>query len=190
MHRPAAAGSGAADHALRCGTHCFPGPHAKASNQVFSYWRPCVAVYADGAVRQLYSHVLMRLRQVLLAKYGGQEDVVVGTPYANRDPSEVENLLGAFVKCALNPSSILCCASCSKTFASQLIRHRADLENNAMTRACCEPVHLDCCLQHVGAAAGPFGQADLQSGSSAGAPDNCCGLCARCCAILKGRRSP
>ena len=190
MHRPAAAGSGAADHALRCGAHCFPGLHAKASKQAFSCWRPCVAVYGDGAVCQLCSHALTQLVQVLLAKYGGQEDVVVGTPYANRDPPEVEGLLGAFVKCAFDPSPILCCASYSKPFASQLIRHRADLEYDALTKACCKPVHLDCCLQHTGAAAGPFGRADLQSGSTAGAADHCCGLCARCCAILKGRRSP
>ena len=41
------------------------------------------------------------LRQVLLARYSGQEDVVVGTPYANRNPPEVEGLLGCFVKYAL-----------------------------------------------------------------------------------------
>ena len=38
--------------------------------------------------------------QVLLAKYSGQEDVVVGTPIANRDMAEVQDMLGPFVKCA------------------------------------------------------------------------------------------
>jgi non-ribosomal peptide synthetase component F len=34
---------------------------------------------------------------VLLHKYCTQEDIVVGTPYANRELSEVDELLGAFV---------------------------------------------------------------------------------------------
>ena len=35
--------------------------------------------------------------QVLLHKYSSQDDIVVGTPYANRELSEVDQLLGAFV---------------------------------------------------------------------------------------------
>ena len=38
--------------------------------------------------------------QVLLTKYSQEEDVVIGTPFANRSPPEVEGLLGCFVKCA------------------------------------------------------------------------------------------
>ena len=37
--------------------------------------------------------------QVLLAKYCGEEDVVLGTPVANRDMSEIQDLLGCFIKC-------------------------------------------------------------------------------------------
>jgi non-ribosomal peptide synthetase component F len=34
---------------------------------------------------------------VLLQKYSTQDDIVVGTPYANRELAEVDELLGAFV---------------------------------------------------------------------------------------------
>ena len=51
-----------------------------------------------------FPHVIMLsfncgFLQVMLAKYSGQEDVVVGTPIANRDMAEVQNMLGPFVKC-------------------------------------------------------------------------------------------
>lgn len=42
--------------------------------------------------------VVLAALQVLLSKYSGQEDVVVGTPYANRDMAEVQDLIGPFVK--------------------------------------------------------------------------------------------
>ncbi len=35
--------------------------------------------------------------QALLKFYSGSDDIVVGSPYANRDPPEVEGLLGCFV---------------------------------------------------------------------------------------------
>jgi non-ribosomal peptide synthetase component F len=35
--------------------------------------------------------------QVLLHKYTQQDDIVVGTPYANREVSEVHDVLGAFI---------------------------------------------------------------------------------------------
>jgi amino acid adenylation domain-containing protein len=35
--------------------------------------------------------------QVLLARYSGQEDIVVGSPIANRNRAEIENLIGFFV---------------------------------------------------------------------------------------------
>lgn len=35
--------------------------------------------------------------KILLARYTGNEDIVVGTPVANRDRSEIENLIGFFV---------------------------------------------------------------------------------------------
>ncbi|HEX8845598.1 MAG TPA: amino acid adenylation domain-containing protein, partial [Pyrinomonadaceae bacterium] len=41
--------------------------------------------------------VLLTAFQVLLSRYSGQEDVVVGTPIANRNRSEIEGLIGFFV---------------------------------------------------------------------------------------------
>jgi non-ribosomal peptide synthetase component F len=35
--------------------------------------------------------------QVLLAKYSSQDDIVIGTPFANRNVPGVEGLLGCFV---------------------------------------------------------------------------------------------
>lgn len=35
--------------------------------------------------------------QILLAKYSGQDDIVIGTPFANRNVPGVEGLLGCFV---------------------------------------------------------------------------------------------
>jgi non-ribosomal peptide synthetase component F len=35
--------------------------------------------------------------QVLLHKYTAQEDIVVGTPYANRDMAETHDLMGPFI---------------------------------------------------------------------------------------------
>lgn len=35
--------------------------------------------------------------QVLLRKYTAQDDIVVGTPYANRDMAEVHDLMGPFI---------------------------------------------------------------------------------------------
>ncbi|MEM7134559.1 MAG: amino acid adenylation domain-containing protein [Chloroflexota bacterium] len=41
--------------------------------------------------------VMLAAFNVLLARYSGQEDIVVGSPIANRDRSEVEGLIGFFV---------------------------------------------------------------------------------------------
>jgi len=41
--------------------------------------------------------ILLAVYQTVLSKYSGQEDVVVGTPIANRNKSEIENLIGFFV---------------------------------------------------------------------------------------------
>lgn len=41
--------------------------------------------------------ILLAAFQVLLARYSGQNDIVVGSPIANRDRSEVEALIGFFV---------------------------------------------------------------------------------------------
>jgi non-ribosomal peptide synthetase component F len=40
---------------------------------------------------------LLAAYQLLLARYAGQDDVVVGSPIANRNRSEIENLIGFFV---------------------------------------------------------------------------------------------
>ncbi len=44
--------------------------------------------------------------QILLAKYSGQEDILVGTPIANRNRSELEQLLGFFVNTLVVRSNI------------------------------------------------------------------------------------
>lgn len=43
------------------------------------------------------THVSVMWLQVLLHKYSAQEELVVGTPYANRDMSEVHGLMGLFI---------------------------------------------------------------------------------------------
>jgi len=40
--------------------------------------------------------MLMACYQVLLAKYSGQEDVIVGSPVANRDHADTEGIVGMF----------------------------------------------------------------------------------------------
>lgn len=50
--------------------------------------------------------------QVMLAKYSQQDDIVVGTPYANRDPPEVEGILGSFVKYDDSHAFSVCNAGC------------------------------------------------------------------------------
>ena len=44
----------------------------------------------------LFTTLLMAFK-VLLARYSGQTDIVIGSPVANRTPSEVEDLVGLFV---------------------------------------------------------------------------------------------
>ena len=41
--------------------------------------------------------LLLAAFQVLLARYSGQDDIVVGTPIAGRNRAEIENLIGCFV---------------------------------------------------------------------------------------------
>ena len=41
--------------------------------------------------------VLLAAFKVLLAKYSGQDDIVVGTPIAGRPHADVENVVGMFV---------------------------------------------------------------------------------------------
>src|SRR5205085_6142228 len=58
------------------------------------------AVLADGLKRVSRQHgvtlfmALLAGFQVLLARYSGQDDIVVGTPIANRARPEIEGLIG------------------------------------------------------------------------------------------------
>jgi amino acid adenylation domain-containing protein len=51
--------------------------------------------------------VLLAAFQVLLARYSGQEDIVVGTPVANRTREEIEGLIGFFVNTLVLRSDLL-----------------------------------------------------------------------------------
>jgi amino acid adenylation domain-containing protein len=57
---------------------------------------------------------------VLLSRYSGQDDVVVGSPIANRDRPELEPLIGCF----MNPLPIRCHLSGNPTFRALLRRVR------------------------------------------------------------------
>ena len=62
-----------------------------------------------------------RCSQVLLHKYSAQEDIVVGTPYANRDMAEVHDLMGPF----LNTLALRLDLSGDPTFSSVVNRAKA-----------------------------------------------------------------
>ncbi|MFC4048034.1 condensation domain-containing protein, partial [Dactylosporangium siamense] len=59
---------------------------------------------------------------VLLSRYSGQQDVVVGTPIANRNRAEIEGLIGFFV----NTLALRTDLSGDPTFAELLQRVRAE----------------------------------------------------------------
>ena len=40
---------------------------------------------------------LLGVFQILLSKYSGQEDIVIGSPIANRNYKEIEELIGFFI---------------------------------------------------------------------------------------------
>ena len=56
--------------------------------------------------------------QVLLQRYSGAEDILIGTPIAGRTPSEVEPLIGNF----LNMAALRCDLSGDPTFSEALRR--------------------------------------------------------------------
>jgi amino acid adenylation domain-containing protein len=64
---------------------------------------------------------LLAAFQVLLRRYSGAEDMVIGTPVAARTPSEVEPLIGNF----LNMAALRCDLSGDPTFVELLRRSRA-----------------------------------------------------------------
>jgi len=83
-----------------------------------SVQRLCGLARAEGATPFL---ALFTLAQVLLARYAGVEDLVVGTPVAARTTSESEPMLGLF----LNVLAIRADLTGSPTFRTLLARTRA-----------------------------------------------------------------
>ncbi|MFC4047979.1 condensation domain-containing protein, partial [Dactylosporangium siamense] len=75
-----------------------------------------------GAVSASMFMTLFSAFSVLLARYTGQDDIVVGTPIANRNRSEVEGLIGFFV----NTLALRTDLSGDPTFAELLERVRAE----------------------------------------------------------------
>ncbi len=64
--------------------------------------------------------VLLAAFEVLLQRYSGAEDIVIGTPVATRTPPEVEPLIGNF----LNMAALRCDLSGNPTFVELLRRSR------------------------------------------------------------------
>jgi len=58
--------------------------------------------------------------QVILQRYSGAEDILIGTPITSRTPSEVEPLIGNF----LNMAALRCDLSGDPTFSTVLRRSR------------------------------------------------------------------
>jgi amino acid adenylation domain-containing protein len=67
---------------------------------------------------------LLAAFQVLLYRYTGQEDIVVGTPIANRDRSEIEGLIGFFVNTLVLRTDLSPAASGTLPFQDLLARVR------------------------------------------------------------------
>src|SRR5262249_1866574 len=65
---------------------------------------------------------LLAVFDVLLSRYTGQDDIVVGTPIANRNRTEVEGLIGFFVNTLVLRTDL----SGDPTFAELLARVRDD----------------------------------------------------------------
>jgi len=84
----------------------LPTDRARPEVQTFAGGR-CARDLPPGFDRELraFAHregatsfmVVLAAFQVLLSRYSGQEDIVVGTPFANRRFHEVENVLGLFL---------------------------------------------------------------------------------------------
>ena len=64
--------------------------------------------------------LLLAAFQVLLARYSGQRDIVVGTPIANRTRAEIEGLIGCFV----NTLALRCNLADNPPFRQLLLRVR------------------------------------------------------------------
>ena len=84
----------------------FPTDRPRPSNQTFRGGLVPISVNAEltrllhqlsrGAEATLFMTLLAAF-QVLLARYSGQDDIVVGSPIANRNRTEIEALIGFFV---------------------------------------------------------------------------------------------
>src|SRR5205807_2415096 len=76
-----------------------PFPSLRGARQTFSV-APELSAALGALGRQERATLFMALLaafQVLLARWSGQEDIVVGAPIANRTHSEIEELIGFFV---------------------------------------------------------------------------------------------
>jgi tyrocidine synthetase-3 len=69
--------------------------------------------------------LLMSAYSVLLSKYTGQEDIVIGTPVQGRNHSDLRGIVGMFV----NTLAIRCAPAADKTFAEFLSQVKEDLLN-------------------------------------------------------------
>ena len=86
---------------------------------------------------------LLSLFAVLLSRYSGQDDVVIGTPVANRDRPELEHLIGCF----MNPLPIRNDLGGNPTFRTLLRRVRT----NALATFANQNVPFDVLVRAVGA---------------------------------------
>ena len=73
---------------------------------------------------------LLAAFQVLIQRYSGAEDIVIGTPVAARTPGEVEPLIGNF----LNMTALRCDLSGNPTF-TELLRRSRDTALNAFSNS-------------------------------------------------------
>lgn len=63
---------------------------------------------------------MLALFSTLLARYSGQDDVVIGTPFAGRNRTELESMVGYFI----NPLALRVDLSSDPTFSELLVRAR------------------------------------------------------------------
>ena len=84
----------------------LPGDHPRPANQSFrgarhSLTLPTTLVNALRQINRQHDSTLFMMLlaafNILLYRYSGQEDLIVGSPIANRNRSEIENLIGFFV---------------------------------------------------------------------------------------------
>ena len=63
---------------------------------------------------------MLALFATLLSRYSGQDDVVIGTPFAGRNRTELESMVGYFI----NPLALRVDLSGDPTFSELLVRAR------------------------------------------------------------------